>query len=129
MTLSPDTAAVKAMLDRKPGAVAVPYTPSRSASPISLMYKVMAKVFAILTLRGTAFVVLKCDPHLAEILREQYAGIGHRTHVDRRYWISIDLGTDVPLEEIERLIGHSYDLVSAGLTRRQKAELAALSLP
>jgi len=32
----------------------------------------------------------------------------------------------VPAGEIERLIAHSYDLVCAGLTRREKAELAAM---
>jgi predicted DNA-binding protein (MmcQ/YjbR family) len=39
----------------------------------------------------------------------------------------VTLGSDVPASEIERLATHSYELVRAGLTRKQKAELAALS--
>ena len=46
---------------------------------------------------------------------------------DRRFWISVNLDADVPADEVERLVGHSYELVCAGLTRKQKAELAALS--
>ena len=87
----------------------------------------MGKMFAILTTRRTQNVILKCDPHLAEILREQYDGVGHRSHLDRRFWICVYLDTDVPLDETERLIAQSYDLVCAGLTRKQRAELQALA--
>ncbi len=91
------------------------------------MYKVMGKMFAILSMRGDPFVILKCDPHMVEILREQYAGVGHRSHLDRRFWICVALDADVPPGEIDRLVAGSYDLVRAGLTLRQRAELAALS--
>ena len=113
---------VQAALDGKPGAVAEP-----AAVAGASIYKVKGKMFAILATRGVAAVSLKCDPHLAEILREQYAGVGHRSHLDRRFWISVDLDSDVPMEEVERLAAASYDLIRAGLTRKQKAELAALS--
>lgn len=126
MELAPATLALKAALDAKPGAVAVPVSAPKGRTPLALMFKVMGKLFAILSMRGKAFVILKCDPHLAEILREQYAGVGHRSHLDRRFWIAVDLDSDVPPEEIGRLADASYDLVSAGLTRKQKAELAAL---
>jgi predicted DNA-binding protein (MmcQ/YjbR family) len=119
-------AALQAILEAKPGAAADPVAARGGSAPIALMYKVMGKMFAILSVRGEAFVILKCDPHLAEVLREQYAGVGHRSHLDRRFWISVSLDADVPDEEIERLIAHSYDLVRAGLTRRQKAELEAM---
>ena len=54
-------------------------------------------------------------------------GVGHRSHLDRRYWISVNLDSDVPAEEIDRLAAHSYEQVCATLTRKQKAELAALT--
>jgi predicted DNA-binding protein (MmcQ/YjbR family) len=129
MSLNPNTAAVKAVLDARPGAVAEPTAPPRASAPSALIYKVMGKMFAILSIRGVEAVSLKCDPHLAEILREQYAGVGHRYHLDRRHWISVSLEADVPAEEIERLAAQSYELVCAGLTRKQRAELAALATP
>lgn len=121
MSLSQRAVAVKAALEAKPGALGAPLASARGV----VRYKVMGKMFAILTTNRIESVILKCDPHLAEILREQYAGVGHRSHLDRRFWISVALDADVPLEEIERLAAHSYDLVRAKLTRKQKAELEA----
>jgi predicted DNA-binding protein (MmcQ/YjbR family) len=121
--MSQNTAAVQAALEGKPGAVGA----SLPSAPGVVIYKVMGKMFAILESRRIQNVILKCDPHLAEILREQYAGVGHRSHLDRRFWISINLEADVPAEEVERLAAQSYDLVCAGLTRKQKAELAGLA--
>ena len=122
LNLSPRTAAIKACLEAKPGAMADP-----ASAPSVLLYKVMGKMFAILSVKRIEAVSLKCDPHLAEILREQYAGVGHRYHLDRRHWISVSLDADVPLEEVERLAAHSYELVCANLTRKQRAELDALA--
>ncbi len=127
MDLAERTAALKASLEGRPGAVAQPVMAPRGSTPIALMYKVMGKMFAILAVRGGESVILKCDPHLAEVLRDQYAGVGHRSHLDRRFWICVTLDSDVPQGEIERLAAHSYDQVCAKLTRKQKAELAALS--
>ena len=67
------------------------------------------------------------DPVSVAMLQAQYAGIGHRSHLDRRFWISVSLDADVPAAEVARLVADSYVLVCAGLTRKQKAELAALS--
>ena len=123
MSLSQRAADLKAVLEAKPGVVGEPLASARGVT----LYKVMGKMFAILTTNKTPGSILKCDPHLAEILREQYAGMGHRSHLDRRFWISVSLDADVPPDEIERLAGHSYDLVCAKLTRKQKTELEALS--
>ena len=127
MELTDRVAALKTVLDAMPGATILARSQPRSTKgPIVLDYKVMGKTFAILQVRGGERVVLKCDPHLIEILKEQYAGVGHRSHLDRRYWICVELDADVPPAETERLVAGSYDLVRAGLTKKQQAELAAL---
>jgi predicted DNA-binding protein (MmcQ/YjbR family) len=92
------------------------------------MYKLMGKIFAILEIRRIQCVILKCDPHLAEILREQYAGVGHRSHLDRRFWICVDLDADVPEAEIVGLVEQAYALVRRALTRKQKAALEGVEL-
>jgi predicted DNA-binding protein (MmcQ/YjbR family) len=107
--------------------VGEPLTAPTGNLPIARIYKVMGKTFAILSQRGDEFVILKCDPHLVEILREQYSGVGHRSHLDPRHWIAVTLDADVPSAEIERLAAASYALVCQKLTRKQKADLAALS--
>ncbi len=127
LQLDDRTSALKSVLGAKPGAVGESMTASRGSRPLVLIYKVMGKTFAILAVRGTPNVILKCDPHLAEVLRGHYRGVGHRSHLDPRFWISVDLDSDVPESEVRRLVDHSYDQVCAGLTRRQKAELAAMA--
>ena len=124
MDLTPKTKALKKLLDAMPGAVADPYVPPRGTEPLILMYKVMGKVFAILSVRREEYVIVKCEPQLADILRERYTGIGNRSHLDKRFWISINLDADVPLNEAKGLAKRSYALVCQGLTRKHKAELA-----
>jgi predicted DNA-binding protein (MmcQ/YjbR family) len=126
-SLSRRTAALKTILDAKPGSVSNPISAPRAATPNALIYKVMGKMFAILAIRGAEFVILKCDPHLADMLRAKYAGVGHRSHLDKRFWISVSLDEDVPSAEIKRLVSHSYALVCAKLTAKQRMSLEASS--
>lgn len=127
LELGKRTVALKAHLDAMPGAKADPLAGPRGSAPLVHLYKVMGKMFAILAVRGSENVILKNDPHLIEMLRAKYEGVGHRSHLDRRFWISVSLDADVPVSEVKRLVAQSYDLVCAGLTKKQKAELAALS--
>jgi predicted DNA-binding protein (MmcQ/YjbR family) len=126
LDLGPETAALRAHLEAKPGATAEAYFAPRGKAPITAAYKVAGKTFAILSLRADQWAVLKCDPHLAEVLRGQYQGVGHRTHLDPRHWICVTLDADVPRDEALRLADHAYDLVRAELTKKQQAALAAL---
>lgn len=122
-TVSESAPALHAVLRAFPGAEGS-VLPS---APGVTLYKVMGKTFAILATQRQQFVMLKCDPHLVEILREQYEGVGHKTHLDRRFWIAVTLDSDAPQEEIARWAAGSYDLVRGKLTKKQQAELAALS--
>jgi predicted DNA-binding protein (MmcQ/YjbR family) len=88
-----------------------------------MIYKVMGKMFAIVSLGKAEYVILKCEPHRVALLKATYDDVGHRSHLDPRFWISVTLDADVPADEIDRLIDQSYDLVCATLTRKQSAEL------
>ena len=115
------TLALQVRLEAMPGAVAE----SVRSRPRIRLYKVVGKVFAVLSIRGEETVGLKCDAHLGDVLRGQYAGVGLYRHYLRN-WISVKLGADVPMSEVERLAAASYELVCAGLSRKQKADLEAL---
>jgi predicted DNA-binding protein (MmcQ/YjbR family) len=124
--LSRRTADLKAWIEAKPGAEGRAFTPRKNSPPLVVIYKVMGKMFAILSVRGVEDVILKCDPMLASVLRKNYTGVGHRSHLDRRFWISVRLDADVPIKEIKRLVSLSYDLVCTKLTAKQKTALARL---
>jgi predicted DNA-binding protein (MmcQ/YjbR family) len=115
--------AMRTYLGAMVGAAEQPVFAPRGSVPLGFMYKVMGKTFAVLAVRGEGYVTLKCEPQTIEVLRETYAGVGKRTHLDPRHWISVTLDADVPLRETKRLAARSYALVCAGLTRKQKAEL------
>ena len=70
-----------------------------------------------------AYVVLKCDPKI-DILKATYSGIGHKTHLDHRRWIAVELNADVPLKEAKRLASLSYDLVRKSAEPKRAAKKA-----
>ena len=113
-------AELQAVLDALPGVTADPYTPPRSAEPLSLLYKVGGKMFAVMTLRGALYVVIKAPPFVCDMLREQYSGVGKRTHLDPRHWVAIDLESDVPADEIAGLARGSYELVRDSLPKAKR---------
>lgn len=59
-------------------------------------------------------ISLKCDPQLAVILREKYETVMPGYHLNKKHWNTILLSGQLPWEEVQGLIRHSYQLV-AGL--------------
>jgi predicted DNA-binding protein (MmcQ/YjbR family) len=125
--LSRRTATVKAWIEARPGAEGRAFTPRKNSPPLVVIYKVMGKMFAVLSVRGVEDVILKCDPMLASVLRKDYTGVGHRSHLDPHFWISVRLDADVPIKEIKRLVSLSYDLVCSKLTAKQRTAVARLA--
>ena len=115
-TYSKNVTALIAFLEKRPGVAEV------KASPNASMYKVEDRIFAILS-KKTGYVVLKTAPESVPMLKEVYRGIGHKTHLDRRHWIAVELDADVPMREVQRLVGLSYDLVCAGAERPAKRKV------
>jgi predicted DNA-binding protein (MmcQ/YjbR family) len=104
--MTPRVAALAGFLEAKPGATVFKIRPN---VPI---YKVSGKMFAILSAK-TGYVVLKCAPDSIPMLKAKYTGVGHKTHLDPRHWIAVEIDADVPLKEVQRLASLSYDMVRA----------------
>ncbi len=76
------------------------------------VYKVDDKMFAIIAEGSDPIrLSLKCDPQLALVLREKYESVMAGYHLNKKHWNTIILGGQLPNEEVEGLIRHSYDLV------------------
>lgn len=56
---------------------------------------------------------LKCDPQLAETLREKYESVLPGHHLSKKHWNTILCTGQLSDEEIKDLIRHSYQLVTA----------------
>ena len=90
------------------------------------VYKVMDKMFAIINEGKTpANISLKCDPLLAETLRERYEEVQPGYHLNKRHWNTIVVSGQLEKQEIFDLINHSYDLVVGGLTKQDQAKLVS----
>jgi len=77
------------------------------------VYKVNDKMFAIVNEdKSPLRVSLKCDPGLAEVLREKYETVMPGYHLNKKHWNTIVLSGQLEKDEIVDLINHSYELVS-----------------
>lgn len=54
---------------------------------------------------------LKCDPTLAELLRDKYETVLPGYHLNKKHWNTIICTGLVPDDELRDLIRHSYELV------------------
>jgi predicted DNA-binding protein (MmcQ/YjbR family) len=72
------------------------------------------KMFALMSENKTPInLSLKCDPQLSEIVREKYESVMPGYHLNKKHWNTIVLTGQLPWEEVQGFIRHSYDLVAA----------------
>jgi predicted DNA-binding protein (MmcQ/YjbR family) len=57
-------------------------------------------------------ISLKCDPQLAETLRERYETVMPGYHLNKKHWNTILLTGQLSWPEVQDLINHSYNLVA-----------------
>lgn len=70
------------------------------------------KMFALVPEKKVPVSIsLKCDPQLAEVLRNKYESVMPGYHLNKKHWNTIVLTGQLPWEEVQGLIKHSYDLV------------------
>ena len=71
------------------------------------------KMFALVTEKKMPVQIsLKCDPLLAETLRQKYESVMPGYHLNKKHWNTIVLTGQLSWDEIKDLIRHSYDLVT-----------------
>jgi predicted DNA-binding protein (MmcQ/YjbR family) len=91
--------------------------------PETSVFKVADKMFALSRLSGSPLEVsLKCEPVLAEQLRESHTAVRPGYHLNKRHWNTVLLDGSLPDGMVQEMIEDSYDLVVSALPRtRQRA--------
>jgi predicted DNA-binding protein (MmcQ/YjbR family) len=88
------------------------------------VFKVDGKMFALSRLDGDPLrVSLKCEPVLAEQLRDQHAAIIPGYHLNKRHWNTVILDGSLPDSMVGDMVEDSYDLVVSALPRRRREAL------
>ncbi|MBW8324579.1 MAG: MmcQ/YjbR family DNA-binding protein [Prolixibacteraceae bacterium] len=90
---------------------------------VTLVFKVMGKMFALTNLDGDWTLALKCDPDRALELRETYPAIQPGYHMSKIHWNTIMMDGSLSQKLILELVDHSYQLVVDKLPRKLKEEL------
>jgi predicted DNA-binding protein (MmcQ/YjbR family) len=71
------------------------------------------KMFALIAEKTDPLrLSLKCDPLLAVTLREKYETVLEGYHLNKKHWNTILLTGQLPWEEVQGLVLHSYNLVT-----------------
>jgi predicted DNA-binding protein (MmcQ/YjbR family) len=92
--------------------------------PENSVFKVAGKVFALSRLDATPLrVSLKCEPALAEQLREAHAAVIPGYHLNKRHWNTVIIDGSLSSEAIINMVEDSYDLIVSKLPRARRRAL------
>ena len=93
----------------------------------TLVFKVMGKMYALTGLEKLPTQVnLKCEPERAIELREEHDGtIIPGYHMSKVHWNTLFLD-ELPPKLIIELVDHSYDLVVAKFTKKERLKFLLL---
>jgi predicted DNA-binding protein (MmcQ/YjbR family) len=87
---------------------------------VSLVFKVMGKIFCILNLEKEHSISIKNLPEKIMEMREEYPGVLPARHLDKNHWNLVMTESDIPDPMVKTWINESYNLVTKGLTKKQK---------
>ncbi len=88
-----------------------------------LVIRVMDKIFVLIPLTETPRVNLKCDPVLAEILRQTYPAVTPGYHMNKQHWNTVLLDGSIADEEVLEMVDHAYAQVIKGLKKADRDQL------
>jgi predicted DNA-binding protein (MmcQ/YjbR family) len=84
--------------------------------PETSVFKVAGKMFALSRLSQSPLrVSLKCEPLLAEQLRDAHRAVLPGYHLNKRHWNTVIIDGSLPKRMIKDMIEDSYDLVVSQL--------------
>jgi predicted DNA-binding protein (MmcQ/YjbR family) len=92
--------------------------------PRTSVFKVVGKMFALSQLGADSLAVsVKCDPALAEALRQTHAAVIPGYHLNKRHWNTVILDGSLPDQTVREMIEDSYDIVVSKLPRAARRAL------
>jgi predicted DNA-binding protein (MmcQ/YjbR family) len=97
--------------------------------PTPLVIKVADKMFALI-FEETGKLVrlnLKCDPVIAENLREQHESVRPGFHMNKKHWNTIMIDGSLPESDVFDMIDHSYDMVVKKLPKSLRESMLEMN--
>jgi len=86
-----------------------------------LVMSVGGKMFVLIWINEENLRInLKCEPFLAELLREKYTAVKPGYHMNKRHWNTVEIDGSIPENVILSMIDDSYELVFKGLKKSDR---------
>jgi predicted DNA-binding protein (MmcQ/YjbR family) len=93
-------------------------------APDTSVFKVEGKMFALSALaRRPLRVSLKCEPALAEQLREMHEAVLPGYHLNKKHWNTVILDGSLSDQVVKDMVEDSYDLVVSRLPASRRRAL------
>ncbi len=89
----------------------------------TLVFKVAGKMFALINLNPPYSINLKCDPFLAQTLRQEFPAVKPGYHMNKKHWNTIQFNDSIQDDLIFQWIDDSYQLVFLKLSKKIQSEL------
>ena len=93
---------------------------------VTLVFKVMNKMYALTNLDGELSINLKCDPDKVIRLREEYSSVLPGYHMNKKHWNTVMIDGSISTVLVKEWIDSSYDLVVLSLPKKLRDELKNL---
>lgn len=93
----------------------------------TLVFKVAGKLFLLIGLEEANRFNVKCDPELAQELRERHLEVQPGYHMNKKMWNTVYMDGTLTRKQLLDMIDHSYSEVVKGLPKKTQAELNGAS--
>ena len=91
---------------------------------VTMVIKVGIKMFLLVNITQKPLRMnLKCDPLVAEGLRDKYQSVLPGYHMNKMHWNTIILDGSIADNVIFSMINDSYDLVYSGLKKSEREKI------
>jgi predicted DNA-binding protein (MmcQ/YjbR family) len=98
--------------------------------PNTSVFKVGGRMFALSQLGADSLrVSLKCEPELAEALRNAHPSVLPGYHLNKRHWNTVVIDGSLPEQTLRDMIEDSYDLVVGKLPSARRRVLGVRTDP
>lgn len=89
-----------------------------------LVYKVLGRMFAMISISAPDHFAVKCHPDRAVLLRDMYAEITPGWHLNKRHWNDVSIVGELSDGFLKAEIRHSYfAVVRNNVTPRYRGEV------
>ncbi|MEA3495395.1 MAG: MmcQ/YjbR family DNA-binding protein [Bacteroidota bacterium] len=91
---------------------------------VTLVFKVLDKMFLLSNLDGDLSINIKCDPENALELRASYPDtVLPGFHMNKKHWNTIKMNSTVNDDLVKQWIDDSYSLVVSKMTKKQQGKI------